>query len=115
MANFKIHYGTREELERTPLTVGYAYFTPEDGRFYIDGKHNDEIKRYCLNPEYDFKTLFKHYASVYEFPNIGEENYIYVDDSTGDTFLFGVIENTYTSIGIATNDTIYGGDSVSGI
>ena len=111
MAHFKVHYGTSEELKRTPLHLGYAYFTPDDGHFYIDGKFNGEVKRYCLNPAQDLNNLFKHYATRYEFPNVGQADCIYVDDSTGDTFLFGVIENTYTSIGIATNDIIYGGDS----
>ena len=111
MANFKVHYGTSTELKRTPLHLGYAYFTPDDGKFYIDGKYNGEIKRYCINATQDLKGLFKHYTNIYEFPNVGVPDCIYVDDSTGDTFLFGVIENTYTSIGIATNDTIYGGNS----
>lgn len=36
MALFKILRGTSDSLSSVPLTDGYAYFTPDDGRFYID-------------------------------------------------------------------------------
>jgi len=111
MANFKVHYGTVEELQRTPLQLGYAYFTPEDGHFYIDGKIDGVVRRICINPQSDLSNLFRHYESIYEFPNVGEGNCFYVDDSTGDMFLFGIKENTYTSVGIANRDTIYGGEA----
>lgn len=36
MALFKILRGDSANLENVPLTDGYAYFTPDNGRFYID-------------------------------------------------------------------------------
>jgi hypothetical protein len=111
MANFKVHYGTKEHIDQKPLHLGYAYFTPEDGHFYIDGKVNGEVKRICLNPMNSLQDLYKHYPSKYEFPNIGEPNYIYVDESNGDCFLFGVNGPVYTSLGTASGDIICGGDS----
>lgn len=36
MALFKILRGTSTSLSSVPLTDGFAYFTPDDGRFYID-------------------------------------------------------------------------------
>lgn len=36
MALFKILRGSKKNLETLEITDGYAYFTPEDGRFYID-------------------------------------------------------------------------------
>lgn len=36
MALFKILRGTSTSLSTVPLTDGFAYFTPDDGRFYID-------------------------------------------------------------------------------
>lgn len=36
MASFKLLRGTSEGLKNLPATEGYAYFTPDDGKFYID-------------------------------------------------------------------------------
>lgn len=59
----------------------------------------------------DFASLFKSYSSKYEFPNIGEPNYFYIDESTGDIYLWGIEGFHFTSVGIANHDTIYGGSS----
>ena len=47
MAIFKILKGpsSRIDLETTPFHEGYAYFTPDDGGFYIDSEVNGEQKR----------------------------------------------------------------------
>lgn len=47
MALFKILRGdsSRIDLETTPFHDGYAYFTPDDGGFYIDAEVNGEQKR----------------------------------------------------------------------
>ena len=111
MAHFKVHYGTKEHFDNTPLHIGYAYFTPEDGHFYIDGKVNGVLKRICLNPVMDVNDIYKNFASQEDFPLVGEKGYIYVDESTGDLFLFGITGATYTSIGISNHDTIYGGSA----
>ena len=36
MALFKILQGSSEGLKKLKATEGYAYFTPDDGKFYID-------------------------------------------------------------------------------
>ena len=36
MALFKILKGSSEGLKNLKATEGYAYFTPDDGKFYID-------------------------------------------------------------------------------
>ena len=36
MALFKVLRGTSTALANQPFHDGYAYFTPDDGRFYID-------------------------------------------------------------------------------
>lgn len=36
MALFKILRGDSSRLNSAPLNDGFAYFTPDDGRFYID-------------------------------------------------------------------------------
>lgn len=53
MAIFKILKGasSRIDLDTTPFTEGYAYFTPDDGGFYIDAEVNGEQKRIRINPE----------------------------------------------------------------
>ena len=113
MAEFKVHYGTIENLNKRPLHIGYAYFTPEDGHFYIDGKINGIIKRICLNKVTDVVDIYKSYNSFDDFPAVGEEGFIYVDNSNGDVYLFGITGPTYTSIGLSNHDTIYGGNAWS--
>ena len=64
MALFKILRGSKKNLETLKVTDGYAYFTPEDGKFYIDVSENNGIdaiignsssvgaNRICINPDY---------------------------------------------------------------
>lgn len=63
----------------------------------------------------NFKDLLVYYDSAYEFPNIPsdeQKDMIFVDSSTGDIFVFGLNDTlVYTPIGLANNDTIYGGGS----
>ena len=52
MALFKILRGNSEDLknpEKAPLRDGFAYFTPDDGNFYIDAEIDGSIKRIQLN------------------------------------------------------------------
>ena len=52
MALFKIIKGdsSRISTDVTPFHDGYAYFTPDDGGFYIDSEDNGEQKRHRINP-----------------------------------------------------------------
>lgn len=52
MALFKILKGdsSRIDLTTTPFHDGYAYFTPDDGGFYIDSEDNGEQRRIRINP-----------------------------------------------------------------
>lgn len=52
MALFKILKGdsSRITTDVTPFHDGYAYFTPDDGGFYIDSEDNGEQKRHRINP-----------------------------------------------------------------
>lgn len=52
MALFKILKGdsSRIDVSVTPFHDGYAYFTPDDGGFYIDSEDNGEQKRIRINP-----------------------------------------------------------------
>lgn len=52
MALFKILKGdsSRISTDVTPFHNGYAYFTPDDGGFYIDSEDNGEQKRHRINP-----------------------------------------------------------------
>lgn len=53
MALFKILKGesSRISTDTTPFNEGYAYFTPDDGGFYIDAKVSDANKRIRINPK----------------------------------------------------------------
>lgn len=52
MALFKILKGdsSRISTDVTPFHDGWAYFTPDDGGFYIDSEDNGEQKRHRINP-----------------------------------------------------------------
>ena len=52
MALFKILKGdsSRISTDVTPFHDGYAYFTPDDGGYYIDSEDNGEQKRHRINP-----------------------------------------------------------------
>lgn len=52
MVLFKILKGdsSRISTDVTPFHDGYAYFTPDDGGFYIDSEDNGEQKRHRINP-----------------------------------------------------------------
>lgn len=62
MALFKILQGSAEGLKNLKATEGYAYFTPDDGKFYIDIESTDTaaevvvgetsaegVSRICIN------------------------------------------------------------------
>lgn len=59
MALFKIFRGPSERLKGIKPTEGYAYFTPDDGKFYIDIANSEEAivgnssmvgaNRICIN------------------------------------------------------------------
>lgn len=53
MALFKILKGdsSRISTDVTPFHDGYAYFTPDDGGFYIDSDDNGVQTRHRINPE----------------------------------------------------------------
>lgn len=72
---------------------------------------NDQ--RYIKN----FKELLRPYNSYFEFPNIppqSQRDMIFLDKSTNDMYVFGLNNSlTYTSIGMASNDIVYGGNSMS--
>ena len=53
MSLFKILKGdsSRISTDVTPFHDGWAYFTPDDGGFYIDSEDNGEQKRHRINPQ----------------------------------------------------------------
>ena len=52
MALFKINKGNSSNLAAQALKEGYAWFTPDDGKFYIDAPINNVLTRICINPDY---------------------------------------------------------------
>ena len=69
MALFKILKGNSTRLPTVSPTEGYAYFTPDDGKFYIDIKtepqaiignsqsEKEGVNRICINPDIFSDTL----------------------------------------------------------
>lgn len=58
MALFKILRGSSANIDTTttPFHDGYAYFTPDDGGFYIDAVVNGNNERIRINPDGDGST-----------------------------------------------------------
>ena len=67
MALFKILKGKSSNLPNIKATEGYAYFTPDDGKFYIDIATSDNVlvgsssidgaNRICINSGNDFGDI----------------------------------------------------------
>lgn len=49
MSLFKIYKGKAENLSSQPLVEGHAYFTPDDGGFYIDATKDEAVARIKVN------------------------------------------------------------------
>ena len=113
---FKVGRGLEADLPSKYID-GFIWFSVDTGKLYIDSSVQGTLQRTCINPitKTNEIDLYKHYDSKYDFPNIGEPGYFYIDDSNGDVFLFGIVGATYTSVGIANDDTIYGGNASGGI
>lgn len=97
MALFKILKGSSEGLKKLKATEGYAYFTPDNGKFYIDisstntpqevivGNNNEEtvdgepVNRICINQRVfsDYDILNCGSSSTVIDPNT--ENYLVFD------------------------------------
>lgn len=98
MALFKILKGSSEGLKKLKATEGYAYFTPDDGKFYIDigttstpqqvivGNNSEEqivegqeVNRICINQRVfsDYDILNCGSSSTVIDPNT--ENYLVFD------------------------------------
>ena len=102
MALFKILKGSSEGLKNLKATEGYAYFTPDDGKFYIDisstntpqevivGNNNEEtvngdtVNRICINQRYyaytDYDILNCGTSTTVINPDI--EDYFVLDCNT---------------------------------
>jgi len=51
MALFKIAKGSSNNLGNQGLTEGYCWFTPDDGKFYIDAIKENHLTRIALNAD----------------------------------------------------------------
>jgi len=95
---FKILKGdsSRIDLETTPFHDGYAYFTPDDGGFYIDSEDDSEQRRIRINPDADWDTLqnkpfYDEITSIEDFGTVEAEDIDKVSSTCrpviGDTYL----------------------------
>lgn len=95
MALFKILQGSSEGLKNLKATEGYAYFTPDDGKFYIDigttensqdvvvGNNDSDaenVNRICINQRYFTYNDF-------DIINCGSSSTV-IDPNTEDYFVF---------------------------
>lgn len=59
MALFKVLRGSSSALDSQPFVDGYAYFTPDDGRFYIDVKTDTAPNYYYSSGTVDGHTIYR--------------------------------------------------------
>lgn len=57
MALFKISKGPSEKLINQNVVEGWAWFTPDDGKFYIDAERNGTVERIPLSSVYMFDVV----------------------------------------------------------
>lgn len=120
MALFKVFRGKKEALENLKVTDGYAYFTPEDGRFYIDISDTNGVdpvfgtsvengaNRICINEgsiDFDKFEIIDCGTAIEDIP---EFDVVYIN---GGNSLVELTENTVIFFGgnassPITNDTI---------
>ena len=96
MSLFKILKGdsSRISTDITPFHDGYAYFTPDDGGFYIDSEDNGEQKRIRINPPYTGGTSTAITAVLTESGWSGGQQTIIVDGVTAESNgVVGVTQN----------------------
>lgn len=59
MALFKVLRGSSTNLDNQPFVDGYAYFTPDDGRFYIDVQSDTAPGYYYSDGVVDGKHIYR--------------------------------------------------------
>lgn len=59
MALFKVLRGPSANLSSQPFVDGYAYFTPDDGRFYIDVQSDTPPGYYISSGVVDGKNIYR--------------------------------------------------------
>ena len=97
MALFKIFKGPSEKLKEISPTEGYAYFTPDDGRFYIDIKddlvphtgistqESDMINRICINSTNSINGLILDCGVAGGWYNEPPKTFVYNTGDSNDT------------------------------
>lgn len=78
MALFKISKGSVAALDKQTRVDGYAWFTPEDGKFYIDAPvgENETIERVQLNSTYAVSATLTYANSTF---TLGTPDKAYAD------------------------------------
>ena len=77
MALFKIYRGLSTDftLDKVPLHDGYAYFTPDDGGFYIDAAVDGAVRRIKVNDSQNITVN-----------NIGPDEYCNIELTASDIY-----------------------------
>lgn len=119
MAIFKFLRGdsSRINMDTTPFHEGYAYFTPDDGGFYIDAEVNGEQKRIRINPPGNGTASKAIYSMLYANQwNSGRQT-IAIEDIKADTN--GIIGLAHDVSGeeleAANNAILYVSDQADGL
>lgn len=82
MALFKISKGSSDKLHNQNLVEGYAWFTPDDGKFYIDADRNGNgvLERIPLSSVFMFDVVDKNGDGTTTANSAGF--YLYADSVT---------------------------------
>lgn len=98
----------RISTDVTPFHDGWAYFTIDDGKFYIDAvDENNAQKRICINP--DNKAYVKTFAVSDWVDGLfrihASEHGLALPDGCVDSRVFALVDGTYTTQVFAAMDT----------
>lgn len=98
---------TRISTDATPFHEGWAYFTIDDGKFYIDAIDDNSVeRRICINPDVTFVKTFS--ASAWSDGKItipASEHKLPILNGCVGSSIFALVDGEYTNQAFAAIDT----------
>lgn len=95
MALFKILQGSSSRIDQatTPLHEGWCYFTPDDGKFYIDSVVDDTLERVCINDD-EISWVLPEISTYDEIIDMVEAGYAPMIQSNTGFYSLGAVDPT---------------------
>lgn len=98
---------TRISTDVTPFHAGWAYFTVDDGKFYIDAVNDGgDEKRICINPDVAFvKTFTAADWTDGTLPIPASEHGLNIQSGAVGSNVYALVNGAYTAQAFAAMDT----------